>query len=183
MKSTFPSVATSTSPAKLTTSAASSPSAAVTAMSFASDEKSLKLIVTLPPSTLSTTSFPPAASVVWSALNVLPPCTDKLRPINATPAAFPPGVHVSVSPSYVMPLNVAPFATETLPTMSPNWGSDMSARGVSAVISPSNTSLLARSAAATPNRPATFTWVPFRNETPAGLNTHTLPLAFSVPAI
>ena len=59
----------------------------------------------------------------------------------------------------------------------------MSASGVSVLISDSRVSLLARFAAATPNNPATFTWAPFMNETPAGLNTHTLPFAFSVPAI
>ena len=167
LKRTLPSVATSTSPAKLTASPGSVPSAISTSMSSASTAKSPRLIVTLPPSTLSTTIFPPAASVVCPALNVLPPCTETPRPISATPSA----------------LNVAPFSTETLPSMSPSWGIDMSARGVLASISDASVSLLARFAAATPNSPATFTCAPFMKETPAGLKTHTLPLAFSVPAI
>ena len=182
LKNTFPSVATSRSPARSTDAPSVVSSSNVTAMS-SSDEKSLTLIVTVPPSTLSTTSFPPAAIVVRSALNVLPPCTDTFFPSSVTPAALPPGVHVSAPSSYATPLNDTPFATETSPIMSPSCGIDMSASGVPALISDSRVSLLARFAAATPNNPATFTWAPFMNETPAGLNTHTLPFAFSVPAI
>ena len=167
LKSTLPSVATSRFPAKLTASPSAAPSETVTSMSSASSMKSPTLIVTLPPSTLSTTSFPPAASVVCPTLNSLPPCTDTLLPSSATPA----------------PLKDAPPATETSPIMSPSCGTDMSASGLPASISDASVSLLARFAAATPKRPATLTCAPFMNETPAGLNTHTLPFAFSVPAI
>ena len=167
LKSTLPSVATSRSPATLTALPSEPSSANVTSTSSASSAKSLNLIETLPPSTLSTTSLSPAASVVCPTLNSLPPCTETFLPSRATLA----------------PLKAAPFPTETSPIMSPSLGIDMSASGAPALISDSRVSLLARFAAATPNNPATFTWAPFMNETPAGLNTHTLPFAFSVPAI
>ena len=178
---TAPSVKTSRSPFVVTSVASDeSVSANETNMSVTSSAKSSILNVTFPSFTLSMTSFPPAASVTFSALNFTPSFTVTDLPARATPLPTLSAV-VHAVPSYSAPPKTAPFSTTISPTVVSNTGSAM-------VVAPPSmaekiSSLLANPAAAAENSPPTFTLAPSMKDMPAGLNIHTLPLALSVPAI
>ena len=165
---TEPSVTTVKLPSWVSSPKSASPSSTPTPESMlgsSSVRKSSRLTVIVPPATSSTTVFPPA------------PIAMSLTPLKSPPARST-DLERSISLSAT---KVAPASDEIAPAP------HVLNAGAGTVRSPSiaawMSSLLARSAVATPKSPPTLTYAPLRNETPAGLNIHSWPLAVKAPCI